>query len=202
MEINFRKNYVGNANKEFTEGVKYIKPTPFNKDYDVNNKVVSSIIDKINTTVHFETNKCSVGKFIKINPKVLTSILGYNAPVFAVLTYIINNINWNSNCIKFTNQDICDFTGFKNTVINEAINILCNKNIIAKTTIQSEYIINHNMIFYGTIDEFINAYKKLYGEYIPEKDIYGKVVIPKNIVNVVKNKCGKGDFSFSVSRNN
>ncbi len=187
MNINFRRAYADKAKQEFDNGIKYIKPTIFNKDYETNKVITSSFIDDINTEICFSVDKANTEQFIKIHPLLISNLLGKGETVIAVLGFFIQELRYNSNCVRATTDTISSTMdiGLRNT--KEAIDYLCQKQVIAKTTIQSEYIINHNLLFKGSIEKFVKAYNKLYGGAYAKKDSKGKVIISKDIVNADKN---------------
>lgn len=186
MRINFRNNYANNAKSEFDKGVKYIKPTIFNKDYKEDKTITSSFIDNINVEFSFTNNKLTTDAFVKIHPLLISNLIGKGESVMAVLGYFIQSIKYNSNCVNAKIDTIASTIGVSKTMTKEAINYLCRKQVIAKTTIQSEYIINHNLIFKGSIEKFVKAYNKLYGGQYAEKDNNGKVIINKEIAMASK----------------
>ncbi len=184
MEINFRKGYVDRARKEFDNGIKYIKPTIFNKDYEVNKVITSSFIDDINTEITFTIDKADTNQFVKIHPLLISNLLDSGKSVFAVLGYFIQTIKYNSNCIHATVETIASTMNMSIRSIKDGIEYLCEKQVIAKTTIQSEYIINHNLIFKGSIEKFIKAYNKLYNGEYAKRDSNGKVILSRDIIGV------------------
>lgn len=187
MEIDFRKNYANRAKSEFDNGIKYIKPTVFNKDYEINKVTTSSFIDDINTEITFTIDKADTNQFVKIHPLLISNLLDSGKSVFAVLGYFIQTIKYNSNCIHATAETIASTMNMSIRSIKDGIEYLCEKQVIAKTTIQSEYIINHNLLFKGSIEKFIKAYNKLYGGRYAERDSKGKVILSRDIVNIERN---------------
>lgn len=196
MYVDFKRAYASRAKKEFDNGVKFIKPTVFNKDYSVNKITTSSFIDDINTEVVFTKDKADTNQFVKVHPLLISNLIGTGESVFAVLGYFIQNIRYNSNCLHCTIDLIAQTTAISTRSVKDAIDYLCTKQIIAKTTIQSEYIINHNLIFKGSIDNFIKAYNKLYEGKYAKRDSKGKVILSKDIVNIERDNRRKGNKDF------
>lgn len=186
MYIDFKRVYANKAKAEFDNGVKHIKPTIFNKDYTINTKSSSSYIDAINTKVSFDKETINSDEFVKIHPLLISMLLGKGESVLAVLGFFIQSLNYNSNCIHATINEISSTMAISDKSVREGIDYLCYKKVIAKTTIQSEYIINHNIIFKGKIEDFVKAYNKLYDGKYAETDSKGKIIISKDIVKIEK----------------
>lgn len=187
MYVDFKKAYANKAAKEFDRGVKLIKPTIFNKDYQLNTNAFRPITDDINTRIIIEQDKLKGEKFVKIHPYLLSDLLGKGESIIAVLAFIIKKLQYNSNCIHATTNEIAKEQNISVRIVKEAIDYLCVCQVIAKTTIQSEYIINHNLIFKGDIMEFVKAYNKLYDKQYAQKDSKGRIILSRDIVNIEKN---------------
>ena len=76
--------------------------------------------------------------------------------------FVTINIDFNSNVIKFTEKDIIDEYIISVETFYNGLNVLYNFNVIKATTRKSVYIINHNIIFKGSIGDFIKEYNKYY----------------------------------------
>lgn len=186
MYIDFRRAYANKAKEEFDRGTKYIKPTIFNKDYESDKISTTSFIDDINTEVSFTKDKINSEEFIKIHPLLISNLVDKGASVIAVLGFFMQTIKYNSNCVHATSEQIASTMNISIRAVKDAIDYLCQKQVIAKTTIQSEYIINHNLIFKGSIEKFVKAYNKLYDGKYAQTDSKGKVIISKEIVKIEK----------------
>ena len=186
MYIDFKRAYANKAKEEFDRGAKYIKPTIFNKDYESDKISTTSFIDDINTEVSFTKDKINSEEFIKIHPLLISNLVDKGASVIAVLGFFMQTIKYNSNCVHATVNEIMSTMNLSDKSVREAIDYLCQKQVIAKTTIQSEYIINHNLIFKGSIEKFVKAYNKLYDGKYAQTDSKGKVIISKEIVKIEK----------------
>lgn len=186
MYIDFKRAYANKAKEEFDRGAKYIKPTIFNKDYESDKISTTSFIDDINTEVSFTKDKINSEEFIKIHPLLISNLIDKGASVIAVLGFFMQTIKYNSNCVHATSEQIASTMNISIRAVKDSIDYLCQKQVIAKTTIQSEYIINHNLIFKGSIEKFVKAYNKLYGGKYAQTDSKGKVIISKEIVKIEK----------------
>lgn len=186
MYIDFRRAYANKAKEEFDRGTKYIKPTIFNKDYELDKISTTSFIDDINTEVSFTKDKINSEEFVKIHPLLISNLVDKGASVIAVLGFFMQTIKYNSNCVHATSEQIASAMNISIRAVKDSIDYLCQKQVIAKTTIQSEYIINHNLIFKGSIEKFVKAYNKLYDGKYAQTDSKGKVIISKEIVKIEK----------------
>lgn len=61
------------------------------------------------------------------------------------------------------------------------INIVEANNIIRRTTKQSVYVVNHEMIFKGSYSDFIKVYLDIYKEIGIMLDADGRVILDKSI---------------------
>ena len=50
---------------------------------------------------------------------------------------------------------------------------------MVKTNQQSTYVINHNIIFKGDLNDFAKKYKEIYGDYKGQYDNKGRLIIDK-----------------------
>lgn len=87
------------------------------------------------------------------------------------------NIDFNSNVIKFTEKDIIDEYSISVETFYNGLNVLYNFDVIKATTRKSVYVINHNIIFKGSIGDFIKEYNKYYENIDVIVNDKGKVVL-------------------------
>lgn len=116
-----------------------------------------------------------------------------------IFWYIFSNINENSNIIKFNIDDInnnynkiIDNTKAIQHLIRPINNIIDNTNsiyLLAKTNIKNLYIINHNIIFKGDYNCFIDLSK--------EYNAVGNIMFDKN-GNVYHSKITIKDNGFNI----
>lgn len=83
-----------------------------------------------------------------------------------------NNVVDNNKKYIITRQDYC-----RNFVTINGLNILYNFDVIKATTRKSVYIINHNIIFKGSIGDFIKEYNKYYENVDVIINDKGKVIL-------------------------
>ncbi len=116
-----------------------------------------------------------------------------------IFWYIFSNIDKNSNIIKFSideiNNDynkIIDNSKAIQYLIRPINNIIDDKNsiyLLAKTNIKNLYIINHNIIFKGDYNCFIDLSK--------EYNTVGNIMFDKN-GNVYHSKITIKDNGFNI----
>ena len=90
---------------------------------------------------------------------------------------LCKNIDFNSNVIKFTEKDIIDEYSISVETFYNGLNVLYNFDVIKATTRKSVYIINHNIIFKGSIGDFIKEYNKYYENVDVIINDKGKVIL-------------------------
>lgn len=78
-----------------------------------------------------------------------------------IFIHICKNIDFNSNVIKFTEKDIIDEYSISVETFYNGLNVLYNFDVIKATTRKSVYVINHNIIFKGSIGDFIKEFYNL-----------------------------------------
>ena len=92
----------------------------------------------------------------------------------------ISTIKFNSNKIILKENDetkkICSFIHLHRYIKELEIN-----NIIRRTTKQSVYVVNHEMIFKGSYSDFIKVYLDIYKEIGIMLDDDGRVILDKSI---------------------
>lgn len=91
--------------------------------------------------------------------------------------FVTINIDFNSNVIKFTEKDIIDEYSISVETFYNGLNVLYNFDVIKATTRKSVYVINHNIIFKGSIGDFIKEYNKYYENIDVIVNDKGKVVL-------------------------
>lgn len=166
--------------------------TPFN--ININKKDVS-ITSVIASNVRITRETYDRTKYVNFSMPLVLLLNDMKKPTIRLLTYIMYNLSYNANIIKFSydnlktdmyehdgnggqkeyihnfiketcNGPIIDnefIVANSNIVINSAIDELCQYNVICRTDINGTYIVNHNYLFRGNYDDFINVYMNEYG---------------------------------------
>lgn len=100
--------------------------------------------------------------FVTINTNFINNIRYFDKGANIIFIHICKNIDFNSNVIKFTEKDIIDEYGINAETFYNGLNVLYNFDVIKATTRKSVYVVNHNIIFKGSIGDFIKEYNKYY----------------------------------------
>lgn len=165
-----------------------VKPTKFNIEYTKN---VKELLIKVNpdsgAEVIVREPRLDMPGFVKVSFNLLDRVgekvsdsnnkFIFDAYSYSLIFYIMTKLKYNSNAVRFEINDAAKTLNISRDSVIRAINALCKNNIIARTTSQSVYIVNHNCLFKGDINEFVVMYKELYkGEYA-KTDNNGKIII-------------------------
>lgn len=118
--------------------------------------------------------------------QISTDLLNYitnnakSVVIIKLICYIAKTIKFNSNKIILKENDetkkICSFIHLHRYIKELEIN-----NIIRRTTKQSVYVVNHEMIFKGSYSDFIKVYLDIYKEIGIMLDADGRVILDKSI---------------------
>lgn len=76
--------------------------------------------------------------------------------------YVINNLEWNSNIVYLDYNVIAGELNVGHRAIIDAIAFLCNNSIVCRTDIKGLFIVNHNLVFRGNIEQFYKIYVAFY----------------------------------------
>lgn len=138
-----------------------ILPTPFNIQYDY--KDVEQDI-KVGHRLLRGIESKPVGVYFKQISDRLNDIDDEaDKYVHKTIKVLIRNLKWNSNVVIINKDDyerICKNTRF----VRDALYKLQRDNIIRLTTDIHKVVINHNELFYGKREEFIQDYNDMYKE--------------------------------------
>lgn len=152
-----------NKNISFLDLASKVVPTPFSvnddkakvveKDYILNDFTGESIVHKKNTYAK--------EKYYQVTDSILNAIINGTAAQSKVLAYIINHLEWNSNIVEIDYAEMHNLIKVNLRVITSAITYFCDNNIICRTNIKNIIVINHNLMFYGSIETFYKNYRLL-----------------------------------------
>lgn len=143
-----------------------IAPTPF----DVNNNYVGKSI--ANRNKGFDKIR-----YYNISNILISLINNATVTQLKTLFYIINTLEWNSNIVYLDYDVIANELNVGHRAIIDAIAFLCNNSIVCRTDIKGLFVVNHNLVFRGSIEQFYKIYTAFY---------YDKLVVVSN--KVVLNK--------------
>lgn len=92
-----------------------------------------------------------------------------NSKEKAIALIVLRKLQWNSNIIHLTYAEVNKEIPMSLRLYTECIVNLRRYNLIASIDIDNNtYVINHNAMFFGNFNQFIEIYNKLYnGKYAP-----------------------------------
>lgn len=137
-----------------------VVPTVFNLSYKKR-----TVVDK--TEMFGEIVNCFKDKvcrkpFKQINDRIIDYLVKSDKMTVRAISYIIHNLEWNSNIIYIDYENCKEIANTKRYTIL-ALGVVERMGLICKTNKKGVYVINHNEIFYGDINKFTEQYVKLYG---------------------------------------
>lgn len=163
VQLNNTVDYISNETNGILDLASKVVPTPFSvnddkakvveKDYILNDFTGESIIHKKKTYAK--------EKYYQVTDSILNTIINGTAAQSKVLAYIINHLEWNSNIVEIDYAEMHNLIKVNLRVITSAITYFCDNNIICRTDIKNIIVINHNLMFYGSIETFYKNYRLL-----------------------------------------
>ncbi len=186
FEIRAQKFYT----KELTKKAKAVEdmlPTPFSTDCEKSNKEITLSIQAINKEYKLITNKIVGRDYCATSTAISFISIGWNHIALRIYLYIINKLKYNSNYIIISYKDFNNYYNVSEKSFIEGINILTRPSVehpcggdslslLSKTTKKSLYIVNHNLLFKGNYDFFIENINIKYPNGC-KLDSNGKVII-------------------------
>lgn len=147
--------------------------------FEINNTLKTvyqnNIID--NNKKYIITRQDYNRKFVTINIDFISNMKYFDKGANIIFIHICKNIDFNSNIIKFTEKDIINEYDISVETFYNGLNVLYNFDVIKATTRKSIYIVNHNIIFKGSIGDFIKEYNKYYENIEVIINDKGKVIL-------------------------
>ena len=137
-----------------------IVQSPFEINNTLKTVYQNNVVD--NNKKYIITRQDYCRNFVTINIDFISNMKYFDKGANTIFIHICKNIDFNSNVIKFTEKDIIDEYSISVETFYNGLNILYNFDVIKATTRKSVYIINHNIIFKGSIGDFIKEYNKYY----------------------------------------
>lgn len=110
--------------------------------------------------------------------------------VLQIAIQIMYLLQPNTNIVKITQEISAGFYSKANkpsTMWYNVVRILEEYKFFKKTSQQSTYVINHNIIFKGNLNEFARKYKEAYGDAKGFEDRRGNLIIDKANKNRIEN---------------
>lgn len=156
-------NYLSSQSDGILELASKVVPTPFNVNDD-KVKVVEKnyqLNDFNEDVIAYKKKTYAKDKYTNVADAVFDLMVKCTLPQRYVLSYIIHHLKWNSNTVTINYTELREAVKVNLRVITAAVSFLCDNDIIYRTDIKDMLIINHNIIFYGSIETFYKNYRLL-----------------------------------------
>lgn len=156
-------NYLSSQSDGILELASKVVPTPFSVNDD-KVKVVEKnyqLNDFNEDVITYKKKMYAKDKYTNVADIVFDLMVKCTLPQRYVLTYIIHHLKWNSNTVTINYTELREAVKVNLRVITAAVSFLCDNDIIYRTDIKDMLIINHNVIFYGSIKTFYKNYRLL-----------------------------------------
>lgn len=176
-----------------------IVQSPFEINNTLKTVYQNNVVD--NNKKYIITRQDYCRNFVTINIDFISNMKYFDKGANTIFIHICKNIDFNSNVIKFTEKDIIDEYSISVETFYNGLNVLYNFDVIKATTRKSVYIINHNIIFKGSIGDFIKEYNKYYENVDVIINDKGKVPI-SSIKSVLYSLKKKGFISNYKDKHN
>lgn len=156
-------NYLSSQSDGILELASKVVPTPFNINDD-KVKVIEKnyqLNDFNEDVITYKKKTYAKDKYTNVADIVFDLMVKCTLPQRYVLSYIIHHLKWNSNTVTINYTELREAVKVNLRVITAAVSFLCDNDIIYRTDIKDMLIINHNVIFYGSIETFYKNYRLL-----------------------------------------
>lgn len=156
-------NYLSSQSDGILELASKVVPTPFNVNDD-KVKVVEKnyqLNDFNEDVITYKKKTYAKDKYTNVADAVFDLMVKCTLPQRYVLSYIIHHLKWNSNTVTINYTELREAVKVNLRVITAAVSFLCDNDIIYRTDIKDMLIINHNLMFYGSIETFYKNYRLL-----------------------------------------
>lgn len=169
------------AKETAAEKKKRIVPTIFNINYDKNKgKEYELTSDETDAVFKFITdNKIKRESFFCVNDNLWYYISDLNPSQLQIIIYVACHLTYNSNVFIVDeaqiNKDLNLSVGRIQNIFSELSNM--SNQIIIKTNAPKTYLVNHNVIFKGKLEDFIRDYNVMYDGELAMLDEKGRVII-------------------------
>lgn len=180
-EFNFKSPVVSRKIRETELILEEVIPSPFFVERELKDiNIVETEASRIKVIQSFYERR----GYAQISTKLLEHIADNAKSIVTIrlICYIAKVVKFNSNkvILNSNNKDIKVICPNANN-FNKYITELEANNIIRKTTKQSVYVVNHEMIFKGSYSDFIKVYLDMYKEVGIMLDADGRVILDKSI---------------------
>lgn len=162
-EVNFDIND-GNVHK-YADYTGFVKPR-LNAIYEIICKIAPTPFDVNNNYVGKSIANRNKGydkiRYYDISNILISLIKDATGTQLKTLFYVINNLEWNSNIVYLDYDVIANELNVGHRAIIDAIAFLCNNSIVCRTDIKGLFVVNHNLVFRGNIEQFYKTYVAFY----------------------------------------
>lgn len=162
-EVNFDIND-GNVHK-YADYTGFVKPR-LNTIYEIICKIAPTPFDVNNNYVGKSIANRNKGydkiRYYDISNILISLIKDATGTQLKTLFYVINNLEWNSNIVYLDYDVIANELNVGHRAIIDAIAFLCNNSIVCRTDIKGLFVVNHNLVFRGNIEQFYKTYVAFY----------------------------------------
>lgn len=167
-----------------------VAPSPFNVDVETVQREVSIYLQDLNREYKAVVTKTGGRRYSITNDMLyeLFSVWGKtNLNSLFLVGYIGTKLKYNSNYVELLEEEFCTATKVSPRTFYNAMDALvrsesntpvagdCTK-LLAKTTKRGIYVVNHNLIFKGNFDFFLEVLKEKYPNGC-ELDSKGRVIL-------------------------
>ena len=171
------KKFVDAQKERIAEVASNIAPTIYDTNKTVEVMDTMQVISITNTTYNINKLGIKGRDYVGVAMEILDKERYFNEATLHLFNYICRNLAYMSNVIEFTESAITEYYGISTHTFYKALQTLYTANVIKPTTRKSIYVINHNIIFKGSIGDFIKEYNKYYENIDVIVNDKGKVIL-------------------------
>lgn len=154
--------------------VNIIAPTTYSVEYET--KTITSETNIFNRYVTWKTETIKHDTFITVSHKLVYLMLEMQDTERKAVLNILNCLKFNSNIIHLSSDDKKNISKSKQYAVR-AIGALKRYDIIKGTTEPGTFVINHNLMFLGDLNEFVRNYKAIYDDIEIQTTKDGRIII-------------------------
>lgn len=173
-----KKAAVASSESKFKDAVikkvSTIAPTTYSVEYET--KTVISETNIFNRYVTWKTETIKRDSFITVSHKLVYLMLEMQDIERKAVLNILNCLRFNSNIIHIDENNRNNISKSKRYAAY-AINALKRYDIIKGTTEPGTFVINHNLMFLGDLNEFVRNYKAIYDDIEIQMTKDGRIII-------------------------
>lgn len=154
--------------------VSTIAPTTYSVEYET--KTVISETNIFNRYVTWKTETIKRDSFITVSHKLVYLMLEMQDIERKAVLNILNCLRFDSNIVHIDENNRNNISKSKRYAAY-AINALKRYDIIKGTTEPGTFVINHNLMFLGDLNEFVRNYKAIYDDIEIQMTKDGRIII-------------------------